>query len=151
MDFNHQASDGSALDTGTILSWTSLHGLKNISKNLRMWTQFVAACTNLKWKLHHAKRKPYMNQIQIRSHVLLVPSSWENCPVIYWVKMWNSCGIHGHCVLWAKEERDQPASISIYILHGVPSVWKWSCMYFDELCTLSQMFLTIFKPRKSVI
>ena len=64
------ASDSTALKTGMILSWISLHGLKNTSINHLSVRTVHRAIHKCRLKLYYAKKKPCVNIIQKQHHVL---------------------------------------------------------------------------------
>ncbi len=102
-------------------------------------------------KLYHAKRKPFVNMVQKRHHVL-----WAKAHLKWTVSKWKSVlwsdeskfdilvGNHRRCVLRAKEEGDlpvchqrsvqKPASLMVWGAE-VHTVWT-ACMFLKALWML---------------
>ena len=80
-----RTSGSTALKTGTILYWTSLHGVRNTSRNHCLWTQFTVQKWKCKLKLYHAKKK--------KCHYLL----WAKAH-LKWSEKWKT-------VLWSDESK----------------------------------------------
>ncbi len=85
-------------------------------------------------KLYHAKRKPYVNMVQKRRHVL-----WVKTHLKWTLSKWKSVlwsdeskfdilvGNHGCHVLWAKEEGDLPACYQ-HSVQKPASLMVWGCV-----------------------
>ncbi len=85
-------------------------------------------------KLYHAKRKPYVNIVHKRSHIL-----WAKTHLKWTVSKWKSVlwsdkskfdilvGNHGRRVLRAKEERDLPACYQRSVQKPA-SLMVWGCI-----------------------
>ncbi len=85
-------------------------------------------------KLYHAKRKPYVNMVQKRCHVL-----WAKAHLKWTVSKWKSVlwsdeskfdilvGNHGRRVLRAKEEGELPACYQLSIQNPA-SLMVWGCI-----------------------
>ncbi len=85
-------------------------------------------------KLYHAKRKPYVNMVQKRRHVL-----WAKARLKWTVSEWKSAlwsdesrfdilvGNYGCHVLWAKEEGDLPACYQRSVQKSA-SLMVWGCI-----------------------
>ena len=111
-------SGTTALKTGVILYWTSLHGPKNFHKSLSVNTVH-RAIHKCQLKLHHAKKKSYMQTIQ--KHISLL---WAKAHLKWFEAKWKTVlrsdkskfeiifGNHGCPVLWTKQERYYPTFIS---------------------------------------
>ena len=96
------------LKSGMILYWTSLYGLENTSRYHDHYA--VHKC---KLKLYHAKKKPCVNTIHKRCHLLWVKAhlkwfeaKWKSVPSSDESKFEILFGKHGRSVLQTKEERD---------------------------------------------
>ncbi len=83
-------SDDTASLIGMILSLTLLHGPRNTSRNHCKHNPTICRC---QLKLYHAKRKPYVNMVQKRCHVL-----WAKAHLKWTVSNWKS-------VLWSDESK----------------------------------------------
>ncbi len=79
------ASGAIASLIGMILSLTLLNGPRNTSRNHCHWRYQL--------KLYHAKRKPCVNMVQKRGHVL-----WAKAHLKWTVSKWK-------CVLWSNESK----------------------------------------------
>ncbi len=98
-----------------VTKWAQEYFQKPLSVNT-----ICRAICRCQLKLHHAKRKPYVNMVQKRRCVL-----WAKAHLKWTVSKWKSVlwsdeskfdilvGNHGHHVLRAKEEGDLPAVISV--------------------------------------
>ncbi len=90
-------------------------------------------------KLYHAKRKPYVNNVQERRRAL-----WAKAHLKWTVSKWKSVlwsdeskfdilvGNHGHCVLWAKEKGDLPACYQRSV-QKPESLMVWGCIKYGQL------------------
>ncbi len=123
-------------DKAEVLCWmpwssgpqTTLHHSSAWCSDITKWAQeyfqkplsvntIRRAICSCQLKLYHAKRKPYVNMVQKRRHVL-----WAKAHLKWTVSKWKSVQWsdeskfdilvrnHGHHVLRAKEEGDLPAS-----------------------------------------
>ncbi len=92
------------------------------------------ALVGIQLKLYHTKRKPYVNMVQKRHHVL-----WAKANLKWTVSKWKSVlwsdetkfdilvGNHGCCVLRAKEEGDLPACYQRSVQKPA-SQMVWGCI-----------------------
>ncbi len=120
---------GTLDDTTNITKWAQEYFQKPLSVN----TIRRAIC-RCQLKLHHAKRKPYVNIVQKRHRVL-----WAKAHLKWTVSKWKSVlwsdeskfdilvGNHGLCVLRAKEEGDLPACYQ-HSVQKPASLMVWGCI-----------------------
>ena len=92
-----------------IIAWAQKHLQNSLSVNI-----VCRAIHKCRLKLYHAKKNPHVNMIQKHCHLLWAKAhlkwteaKWENCSVVRQIEI--IFGNLGRCVLWTKEERDQPA------------------------------------------
>ncbi len=112
-----------------ITKWAQEYFQKPLSVN----TVRRAIC-RCQLKLYHAERKPYMNMVQKRRHVL-----WAKAHLKWTVSKWKSVlwsdeskcdilvGNHGRRVLRAKEEGDLPACQQ-RLVQKPASLMVWGCI-----------------------
>jgi len=125
---------------------TLLNGPRNTSRNHLLINTIRHAICRCQLKLYHAKRKPYVNMVQKRRHVL-----WAKAHLKWTVSKWKSVlwseeskfdilvGNHGRCVLRAKEEGDLPAchQCSVKKPH---SLMEWECIRYGQLACFGRHY-----------
>ena len=118
-----------------ITAWAQDHFRKSLSVNT-----VHRAIHKCKLKLYHAKKKPYVNTIQKRRHLLWAKAhlNWAKWKTVLWSdesKFEIVFGNHGRCVLRTKDVRDHPACYQGSVQKPA-SLMVWGCISTDGMGSL---------------
>lgn len=108
-------SCSTALKRGMILSWKSMHALRNTFRNHCMWRKNVwRANHKCSSELYQAKREAYLNVVQKCLYVLWAENGLRQSVKLFCRQTnWNFEFFFGKCgcnILCTKEEQDHPTS-----------------------------------------